>query len=360
MNASVNSWKTLTDLSRGLTVSPVHCEKEDWQSRSRNGFAKSSFSGVTPEIMNEVSDGNNNSVLDKEKKLVSILKRKGVNDKNVTDDVDDDYDEGLGDLDDVFDIYDDFEELYQATLSCGEHENVTDTSNFGSDLIHSGNRLTESPHTFGELGENMIESPPHIFGKLGDSSIKSPHIFGKLDDNLIESPHTLGKLGDTLTRSPHSLRDHCDSVLESPYTFKHLSENFIQSPCKHGSDRMIESPHTLKCHCYSFPLRDDSQEQAYKSFSDNFADMCNITNNVKTHRPSSLAVCNSNRKPNNHADAVISPNTKAKSVHFAIFPYVKEVPRVSDLEMEFDSSDHDVNNNESLEPDGKYCCCCFY
>lgn len=92
------------------------------------------------------------------------------------------------------------------------------------------------------------------------------------------------------------------------------------------------------------PLRTKSNK-----LDQEFSHMCNITNDKKTLRPSILEMCNVDRKPNKTAERVISPNTKAKSVHFAIFPYVIEVPRVADLEMEFDNSDQDVNNNNTVE-----------
>lgn len=253
MSTKVNSWKTLTDLSSA--VCQINSGKENWYSKSRNGFSYSLNENVSPsEFVHEISDGNNNCVLNEEKKLVGILKKTEINEKTEVCEVDDGFDEGLGDLDDVFD---DFDEIYKETLNPDESFNV-----------------------------NLAKTSEVLVGQ-GDGSI---------------------------TESSPNQTNNFDSLF----------------------------------------LYSDSPRTKNTKLDQEFSNMCNITNDKRTSRPSTLEVCNVDRKLNKTAECVISPNTKAKSVHFAIFPYVVEVPRVADLEMEFDNNDQDVNNNNTVEGNGYY------
>ena len=248
MTTGVNSWKTLSDLSKTLKSKQDNNGNENWNSKDRTSISWESNN--TCDIGNVDNDRNNNYVVRDEKKLVGILKKRGSDDKTEITDVDDGFDEGLGDLDDVFD---DFEEEYQSAVNNNERVNINDLD---------------------ELDRNS------------------------------------------------------------------------------GPDIVLDSTDTFKSHCDSLSLWNNDRTRENDNLDDNrISKQCNIIDNKQTMRPSWLELCNNNRKQNNNEE-IISPNTKAKSVHFAIFPYVKEVPRVSDLEMEFDSGSHHDNNNDSEDIDG--------
>lgn len=268
--AGVNSWKTVSDLSTSLnkTVSGqanlnliddvlYSCEELDVNNATRLVIDD------IEDLTDKFNDGNNN-VHDpsEEKKLVGILKRRALDVKSDTTAVDDDYDEGLGDLDDIFD---DFEEAYQSVLN-------------------------------------------------NNDSVRA-----------CDSEFSVSSEGDIVLLSPCAFTSHFDSL-----TRWKASDHLVTDELSIDRKQLIN----------------DSSE------------LCNISKTINdgSLRPSVLELDNvCHRKMDENDNSVITPTTKAKSVHFAIFPYVVEVPRVSDIEHEFDWwCDDDVDNNNDTNTNGKY------
>lgn len=273
--AGVNSWKTVSDLSNSLTVNKnvcgqanlklnddvlYSCEELDVYNAKR--LVIDDIEDLTDKINdgnNNVNDGNKYHDLSEEKKLVGILKRRELDVKRAMTVVDDDYDEGLGDLDDIFD---DFEEAYQSVLNNNETVRTCD------------------------------------------------------------SEFSVSSEGDIVLSSPCVFKTHFDSL-----------------------SRWKASDHLVT----------DELNIDRKQLDNVSSELCNISINDGSLRPSVLELDNvCHRKIDENDNSVISPTTKAKSVHFAIFPYVIEVPRVSDIEHEFDWCDHDVDNNNDTDTNGKY------
>lgn len=246
----------------------------------------------------------NNSDESSDKKLVGILKNtKMYTDPDYAVDkltdslkkgltlpvVDDDLDEGLGDLDDVFE---DFEEVYEATMR-------------GDD----------------EVG-TLVFDKKHISSCETDSSG-----FSECD---IDSP-----MSDLSIDSPFRFKSHNDSVS----LYGTLSPADEVSPCL-CSSKDNESSCSL---CNKRRANDSDMKRTW---------MTDFSCDTSAQR------CSKQSCLNNHGDSnMISPLSKPKSVHFAIFPYVIEIPRVADLELQFDSSVSNINNLESSDEttsDGNY------
>lgn len=296
--SAVNSWKTLADLSSSLT-NPKHLDQNVYFEKpldlinSKSDPTVADATGRTDRMCLEDKTG---------KKLVGILKNSGVNaemnkgimlesrEKNnkVKDvDIDDDLDEGLGDLDDVFE---DFDEVYEATMNSG----------FGSDMFDDCDRkYTCSSETDSSgISECDIDSP------MSDLSLESPFRF----------------------------KSHCDSV--SLYE--------VSSPTDERPSCLCSSE-SKDISCNKMLSDNDAIEK--QAWMTDFA--CDM----------STQGCSKQSSVNKHNDSnVISPTSKTKSVHFAIFPYVIEIPRVSDLELEFDKScNHSkLGRPEENQFDGNY------
>lgn len=299
--SAVNSWKTLADLSSSVTSlrhsdQNVYFEKALDLINSKGDSAVADATGRTDRLCSEDKTG---------KKLVGILKNSRLNndinkgimlesgeETNRVKDVitDDDLDEGLGDLDDVFE---DFDEVYEATVNSGFGSGMLD----GCDRKYTCSSETDSSG----ISECDIDSP------MSDLSLESPFRF----------------------------KSHCDSV--SLYE--------VSSPTD-------ERP---SCVCSS-ESKDISCSSCNKVLSNNDAIekqawMTDFSCDTSTQGCSKQSSVNKNDDSN-----VISPTSKTKSVHFAIFPYVIEIPRVSDLELEFDKS---CNHSKYEKPeenhfDGNY------
>jgi len=213
------------------------------------------------------------------------------------DDLDDDLDEGLGDLDAVFD---DFEEVYEATMREG----------YGVDLMESCDRKSRccSETDSSGVSECDIESP------MSDISIDSPFKF----------------------------KSHCDSV--SLYSATSVTDEPRECLCGLQGNKFTCS------WCNKTHVNDNKSVRR--------AWMTDFSSDISYPSVPLLSQgCLKQSSVNNHDDNnTISPTSKTKSVHFAIFPYVIEIPRVSDLEMEFDRSaiinKHEIHDESTT--DGNY------
>lgn len=288
---SVNSWKTLADLSDSFTKQKLVNQEQEMKLNLDQVINLSS----------ELLDVQYGKTQTKGQKLIGILKNSENSEKDTEknqelkfgmmslksglklEELEDDLDEGLGDLDDVFD---DFDEVYEATMNGG----------YGSYELESCDRKST------------------CYSETDSSGVSECDI---------ESP-----MSDLSADSPFKFKSHNDSVS--------LYEG-ASSP----------SAETRDCFC---GLR-DSEFSCSRCNKDRNNDS-DVTRTWMTDFSCdnlSSQGCLKQSTVNNHGDnKTTSSSPKTKSVHFAIFPYVIEIPRVSDLELEFDRSSN-IGKHERLD-----------
>ena len=341
---SVHSWKTLDNLSQSLLVD--HLDKYDTHldntKLDENNASTYFDGGIKPGlkeihgILNE-NDGMVEDKFDDQNERMKNLLQRNKDEMNgdaekqdlmekVTDgtnkviEFDDDYDEGLGDLDAIFD---DFDEVYEATL------------NGSNGCDEDGQDLTD------DTGSDKASSET-------DSVLGSP--FSPSESNC---DNVISPFSSELYQSKYRYVDDNEAVEKALNELKNidLSNEMFISENLHGlkSEIVCNRSDVLASNC-------DQTSSGISGISGKAIKTClkiDTNENTVTREKHGAARARFLSVPtkssvDSQISGKLSPTTKAKSVHFAIFPYVIEIPRVADIEQEYMEEDREHLNGKTF------------
>ncbi|XP_052805193.1 uncharacterized protein LOC128234752 [Mya arenaria] len=304
---SVNSWKTLANLSSTLGVRFADTLAQGTECDLENKCEKTAF-----EI-------NLNTITHNGRKLVGILKKSGdskeiggdidISFKNQhhnglegsfpakcyrrLDHVDEEADEGLGDLDDVFE---DFEEVYEAFVGSEWRE-----SREGGECSLVGAREAlgwcQCP-----MRVQQVRTYIH-----GDTGLREHHGCSMTSD--LGSPISPVDSADY----PDSFKYHCDSLSLSRQTHKHSDSLSVLQTFMNSDTNENIVPYSRPWKTNFLQSRENNACIDISENDKTYSDMVDLKASVED------------------SSAPLTPS-KSKSVHFAIFPKIVEIPRISDLE----------------------------